>query len=95
MGVGNYVIMTIMMLLVTLFPLSFLNYGRRVKVMDAYLGGANLQSSVRYRGSAFAPREVELRNYYLAGLLDEAKLARWGNVVGMALLVVMALVACI
>ena len=78
MGQGNIIIMTIMMVMVMLFPLSFINYGRGVKVMDAYLGGANLQSSVRFLGSAAQPQDVAINNYYLRGVLSEAWLARWG-----------------
>ena len=48
MSQGNIIIMTIMMVMVMLFPLSFINYGRGVRVMDAYLGGANVHSSVRF-----------------------------------------------
>ena len=68
--------MTIMMVMIMLFPMSFLHYGRGVKVMDAYLGGANLQSSVRFRGSAMAVEEVAIKNYYLRGFFSEGWLAR-------------------
>ncbi len=51
MSQGNIVIMTIMMVMVMLFPLSFINYGRGVRVTDAYLGGANVHSSVRFLGA--------------------------------------------
>ena len=47
MSQGNIIIMTIMMVMVMLFPLSFINYGRGVKVMDAYLGGANVPEQRR------------------------------------------------
>src|ERR1039458_5077074 len=43
-GRGNTIIMTIMMAMVMLFPITFINYGRGVRVTDAYLGGANLRS---------------------------------------------------
>ena len=54
MSQGNLVIMTIMMVMIILFPLSFINYGHGVRVTDAYLGGANLHSSTRFLGSANA-----------------------------------------
>src|SRR5208337_4473721 len=49
-GKGNTIIMMIMMAMVMLFPITFFNYGRGVRVTDAYLGGANLHSSTRFLG---------------------------------------------
>jgi ech hydrogenase subunit A len=80
MATGNVTIMTIMMVMVMLFPLSFINYGRGVKVMDAYLGGANLKSSIRFLGSQDQPQDVSFNNYYLRGIFDEAQLSRWGAI---------------
>ena len=92
---GNIVIMTIMMAFVILFPLSFINYGKGVRVTDAYLGGANVKSSVRFRSSADSVQTVTIGNYYLHNVFTEASLARWG-VIGSALLLgVMLLVACL
>jgi ech hydrogenase subunit A len=93
MSQGNIVIMTIMMLMIMLFPLSFLNYGRRVRVTDAYLGGANMQSSVRFLGSANEVHDVAIRNYYLQGFFTEGWLSRWGVVCTAGLLVVMVSLA--
>jgi ech hydrogenase subunit A len=88
LGEGNLVIMMIMMVMIMLFPMSFLHYGRGVKVMDAYLGGANLQSSVRFRGSAMAVEEVAINNYYLRGFFSEGWLARVGVVCCSVLLLI-------
>ena len=93
MSQGNIIIMTIMMVMIMLFPLSFINYGRRVRVTDAYLGGANLQSSVRFLGSANAEQDVAIRNYYLRGFFTEAWLSRWGVICAAALLVAMVSLA--
>jgi ech hydrogenase subunit A len=93
MSQGNIIIMTIMMVMVMLFPLSFINYGRGVKVMDAYLGGANVQSSVRFLGSGAQVQDVTMNNYYLRGLFSEAWLARWGVISATALLAAMLLLA--
>jgi ech hydrogenase subunit A len=88
LGEGNLLIMMIMMAMIMLFPLSFLHYGRGVKVMDAYLGGANLQSSVRFRGSAMAVEEVAINNYYLRGFFSEGWLARSGVICCTVLLLI-------
>jgi len=93
MSQGNIIIMTIMMVMVMLFPLSFINYGRGVKVMDAYLGGANVHSSVRFLGSGAQVQDVTMHNYYLRGLFSEAWLARWGVIATTTLLSAMILLA--
>jgi ech hydrogenase subunit A len=92
-GQGNTIIMMIMMAMVMLFPITFFNYGRGVRVTDAYLGGANLHSSTRFLGSASAVENVTMHNYYLHSLFDEAWLSRWGVVGSTALLTVMFLMA--
>jgi ech hydrogenase subunit A len=89
MSPGNVLIMTMMMAIVMLFPLSFLNYGRGVKVMDAYLGGANMQSSIQFRGSGNAVEKVTMNNYYLRDLWSESKLFNSGVVAAITILVVM------
>lgn len=95
MAPGNIVIMMIMLVMVMLFPFSFLQYGRGVRVTDAYLSGANVQSSIRYRSSAGAVHDVAMNNYYLTGIFAEAKLMRWGVAVCALLLGVMVVLAMI
>ncbi len=94
-GKGNIIIMTIMMAMVMLFPITFINYGRGVRVTDAYLGGANLHSSTRFIGSANSVQNVTIGNYYLHNILSEAWLSRWGVVGSAALLLVMFVMACL
>jgi ech hydrogenase subunit A len=89
MGQGNVLLMMLMMAMVLLFPLSFLNYGRGVRVTNAYLGGANAQSSVRFVGSAEQVQEVAIGNYYLRGFINEPWLSRWGVIGCTALLAAM------
>jgi len=86
---GNIIIMTIMMALVMLFPLSFIRYGRGVRVVDAYLGGANVNRSVSFLGSANAVEDVTMHNYYLRGLISESWLSRWGVAGGAVFLAIM------
>jgi ech hydrogenase subunit A len=93
MSQGNIIIMTIMMVMIMLFPLSFINYGRGVRVTDAYLGGANVQSSTRFLGSGNAEHEVKTNNYYLHGLVSEAWLSRWGVISTTILLVLLVAAA--
>ncbi len=74
LGAGNIIIMLIMLGLVALFPLSFLHYGRRVRVVDSYLGGANAGCSTRFTGSAGATHDMALKNYYLESWFGESRL---------------------
>jgi ech hydrogenase subunit A len=93
MSHGNVVLMMIMMALVMLFPLSFINYGRRVRVTDAYLGGANVEGRVQFRSSAGVAQDLAMNNYYLGGLFKEARLGLWGRILGAGLLVLLVLKA--
>ena len=93
MSAGNVIIMTIMMVMIMLFPLSFINYGRGVRVTDAYLGGANLHSSTRFLGAANAEVAVNTNNYYLRGFVSEAWLSRGGVVCSTVLLILLLLTA--
>jgi len=90
---GNVLIMIIMMALVLLFPLAFVKYGRGVRVTEAYLGGANVRSSIRFRTSAGDVQDVSIGNYYLRNVFDETRLAFWGGIgstVVLGLMVVLA-----
>ena len=95
LGQGNIIIMIIMMALVMLFPLTFFNYGSGVRVTDAYLGGANVHSSTRFRSSADSVQDVAIGNYYLLNLFSEVWLSRWGVIGSTVLLVVMFTMACL
>ena len=89
MAPGNIIIMIIMMMMIMLFPLSYINYGRGVRVTDAYLGGANVPSSARFLGSGNAEHEVATNNYYLRGVVSEKWLARYGVLCSVVLLAIM------
>ncbi len=86
---GNLVIMSIMLGLVALFPVTFFVYQRRVRVVDAYLGGGNVDSSVLFQGAAGQVRSVEMRNYYLTRLFGEQRLSLVGAIACAALIFVM------
>jgi ech hydrogenase subunit A len=93
LGQGNIVIMTIMLALVALFPATFFVYGRRVKVVDAYLGGANAGSSTRFYGAAGETKSMAMSNYYLSRAFGEGRLLTVGVIASTALLLVMLGVA--
>ena len=89
LGQSNVIIMMIMMAMVLLFPLSLIGQGHGAKVVDAYLGGANIQSSVRFRTIAGTVQDVSIGNYYLQNFFNEAQLSRWGVIGCTMLLTVM------
>ncbi|TAM42813.1 NADH-quinone oxidoreductase subunit L [bacterium] len=89
MSRGNVEIMSIMLAMVMLFPLSFINYGKRVKVVDAYLGGANINNNVQFRGSAGTVRSMSMYNYYLEDIFSEKKLMRSGMIIAVVLIIAM------
>ena len=89
MAHGNFIIMAIMLAMISLFPLSFLNYGRGVKVVDAYLGGANTSSSVRFLGSAGKEQDMVMKNYYFNDILAEPRLLSFGALLGTSLLLLL------
>jgi ech hydrogenase subunit A len=81
-GHGNVLIMSIMLSLVMLFPLSLLKYRKRVVVTDAYVSGINIQAGSRsYNGIIGASKKMEMKNYYLRNILDEGKLTLAGNLI--------------
>ena len=89
-GADNFTIMVIMLLMVCLFPLSFLNYGRKVTVSDAYLGGANVKGDgIQFQGSAGAVQDMGMKNYYFDDFLGEARVFRAGVISGVCMLVVL------
>ena len=90
MASGNIIIMVIMMGLVALFPLSFINYGKRVKVVDAYLSGCNVDHNINFQGSAGVVQDVSMSNYYFSSFLTEATVFRAGVVTGTVLLIALA-----
>jgi len=93
LGQGNLIIMGLMMVIVLLFPISFIHYGRGVKVVEPYMGGANLPSNVGFLGSAGATQSAVTHNYYLRALFNEAWLSRWGVIFCAGLLAAMVVVA--
>ncbi len=75
---GNLQIMLIMMGMLALFPLSFLRYGKRVKVVDPYLGGTNAGDRTEYLGTFNTLRTMEMKGYYLENIFGERRLLLWG-----------------
>jgi len=94
MGAGDITIMTIMMAMVALFPLSFIRHGRKVKVVDAYLGGANTPGGVSFCNSFTVPQKMEMKGYYLDKYFGEKRLLPMGVISG-AILLLAGLVFCL
>jgi ech hydrogenase subunit A len=93
MSHGNIVIIMIMLAMVMLFPLSFINYGKKVKVVDAYLSGANTESHTQFLGAAQVVRDMQMRNYYLERYFGEQRLYGYAAAACLILMVVMLTLA--
>ncbi len=88
-GEGNILIMCIMLSLVMLFPLSFINYGKRVKVVDPYLCGANTHEPTRFTDSFGNEKEFGMNNYYLEKQFNEKSLIEMGSVLSIMMIILM------
>jgi ech hydrogenase subunit A len=81
------VVMSIMLLLVALLPLSLLyRGGDRFRRVPPYLGGANYDHPYRFTGSAGKEYPMGFRNYYLAQYLPERPMQRWGIAAALVLM---------
>ena len=92
MSQGNLTIMAIMLAMVMLFPLSFINYGKKVKVVDPYLGGANAFNPTQFYGALGRVRDMEMKNYYLEKYFSEARLLKFGSVLCAILIIIMTVI---
>ena len=90
---GNLLIMTIMLVVVSLFPLSFISYGKKVKVMDPFLSGSNAGRHLRFQGSVGAVHDMTMNNYYFTTYLDGKLLSRMGIYACASLLALLLLAA--
>jgi hypothetical protein len=72
-----------------LFPLSFLRYGKRVKVVNAYLGGTNANDNTQYVGVFNTLRTMEMKGYYLESIFGEKRLALYGVALSIVFLAIM------
>jgi hypothetical protein len=81
--------MTIMLGMVALFPTTFFLYGRRVKVVDAYPGGANADSSTRFHGAAGSVKDMAMGNCYIGGAFGEPRPLAAGIIACTALVLIM------
>ncbi len=93
LGASNLIVMGLMLGMVAMFPLSFFNYNRKVKVVDAYLAGANVESTdgqARFQGSAGIIRDMSMHNYYIGQLLGEERVFKTGFWIAVATLIALA-----
>jgi ech hydrogenase subunit A len=88
---GNIIIMSILLGLMVLLPLSFLAYPRKAKYAQRYLAGANVGNTGSFTGAMQTTREATMRNYYLSELFSEKKLSVTSIAVTIALIVTMFL----
>jgi ech hydrogenase subunit A len=86
---GNTIIMSILLALMILLPLSFLAYPKKTKLVPRYLGGANVGDKGEFLGAMGVVQQATMRNYYLAGFFSEKKLTIASVLVTICLIVTM------
>ncbi|MDA8124084.1 MAG: proton-conducting transporter membrane subunit [Deltaproteobacteria bacterium] len=93
MSRGNIIIMIIMIGMVFLFPFSLPNKSAELKaakrMVDAYMGGANIPGRMRFTGSAGTVRKVAFQNYYLDKYFGEKVLFYPSVFIALGLLIVL------
>lgn len=83
MSAANLLTISIMLTLVSMFPLMFLRYNKDVKVVDAYMSGANTgDKSLQFLGALRDVKDMEMKNYYLQDVFGEQGLMRLGVILG-------------
>lgn len=89
MGMGNQILMAIMLGLVLVLPLEFLINYKNFKYTKPYLCGANAGDDRYYIGAMGATKQVALKNYYMSNYFAEDKLSFMAQVVCIALILYM------
>jgi ech hydrogenase subunit A len=98
MSRGNILIMIIMMGLVFLFPFSLPGKRGKMKdkrLVDAYMGGANIPGTKSFQGSAGTIREISFQNYYLDKYFGEKILLYPSVFIALGLLIVLMIGAAV
>ena len=83
---GNIIIMTIMIAMVLVLPLTLVYFGKKDKIVPVYLAGANTDDNMRFLGSMGQVKDLSMKNYYMENYFGEKKLALIGVLITSALL---------
>lgn len=79
LGTGNIVIMSIMLVMISMFPFSILRFSRETNIVKPYLAGANTGEGGRqFINSLGSPVDMDMKNYYLEDYFSEGRLMRLG-----------------
>jgi len=84
------VVMSIMLMLIAMLPLSLLyRGGKNFRRVAPYLAGANYDQPYRFTGSAGKEYAMKFNNYYLSQYLPEKPIHTWGVMASITLMVVL------
>ncbi len=92
---GNVIIMLIMMGLILLLPIRLLAYGKHMKEVSIYLGGANADQPKRFHGSMGEVQKLYIENYYMDRYFGESHLFNLGCGICSSVIVLMMIFAFI
>ena len=83
---GNIIVMSIMLALLLLFPLSFIHQSKSVRVTKPYLSGANTGEYDEFIGAMGTVKAMDMKDYYLEKYFGEGKLFRIGVIISLFLI---------
>lgn len=86
---GNDIIMATMLAVVLLLPFSLLFYKGKIRYVDPYLCGSNVESITQFQGSLGAVRNMNLQNYYLGKFFNEKIITQFTVIICILLIIVM------
>ncbi|WP_010251139.1 NADH-quinone oxidoreductase subunit 5 family protein [Acetivibrio cellulolyticus] len=92
---GNVIIMLIMMGLVLLLPIRLFTYGKHMKEVSIYMGGANADEPKRFHGSMGSVQKLYMENYYMDRYFGEGSLLKFGSGICLAVILLMLVLAFI
>jgi ech hydrogenase subunit A len=81
LGQSNLIIMSIMLGLILILPLSLMFYGKDTKIVPVYLAGTNVGDNMKFTGAMGQVKDLSMRNYYMENYFGENKMAMIGKIV--------------
>lgn len=81
--------MATMLAVVLLLPFSLLFYKGKIRYVDPYLCGSNVESITQFQGSLGAVRNMNLQNYYLGKFFNEKIITQFTVIICILSIIVM------
>ncbi|MGI6684079.1 MAG: NADH-quinone oxidoreductase subunit L [Bacillota bacterium] len=89
MSQGNQIIISIMLAMVVILPLSFAFRKSEYNYVPPYMCAANIDDASKFRGGLGKKVDLKIRNYYMDGYFSESVLTKTASVVCTCLIIFM------